>query len=427
MATNNSINQAGAFPLWYGISFDITNSSPQVTRTGNLYYHTILPIQSLMAGCLLNDDGAVNYYLNAADWTKKSNGDASDLTGAAGQVMIEVPEFYYLASLVGNLFEYRISTFPLAGYTRIRKHYISAYEGVLNRSSTIKLWSIINPATEYRGGNNNAAYDAATNTFLGRPATLISRTDFRTYADNRGTKWSLLTGEIYSALVWLFIVEYATRNSQAAINAALTAEGYCQGGLGNGVTDAASGEWSAFNDYYPYVPCGASNTLGNGTGAVNYVAADFGGAGVSRTFTVNRYRGVEMPFGHIWKWLDGINILHNNAGNGGASLIYQRNTKTFVDGTLSAYVAAGNLPNSVGYVKLMQSSGLIMPTTVGGDAATWFCDYFYTPQPVATSAWYAPLVGGCANSGAPAGLGSVDSTDVASAMSTVIGSRLCCF
>jgi len=426
--TSDGTNWASTTQLqYYGIQFDITASDPAVTRIGNMWYHATLPIQSLMAGCLLNDDGTVNYYLNAADWTKKSSGDASNLDGTDGQVMVEIPTFYYLTSLVGNTYEYRMSLIPLVGYTRVQKHYVAAYEGVINRTPTIKLWSIINAATEYRGGNNNAAYDAQTNTFLGRPATLISRTDFRTYADNRGTKWSLQTGEQYSAIVWLFVMEYATRNSQDAVNAVLTTSGYHQGALGNGVTTAVSGEWNAFNGYYPFVPCGASNTLGNGSGEVNYVAADFGGAGVSRTFTVNRYRGIEMPFGHIWKWLDGINILHNNVGDGGTSIIYQRNTKTFVDGTLANYVNAGNLPLTSDYVKLMQDSGLIMPKTVGSSNATWWCDYFYTPQPVAVTAWYAPIVGGHSLSALIAGFGYVLSYTAASDTFTSIGGRLSCF
>jgi hypothetical protein len=160
---------------------------------------------------------------------------------------------------------------------------------------------------------------------------------------------------------------------------------------------------------------------------VDYVAIDFGGVGVNQTFKVPRYRGIENPFGHIWKWLDGINIKHNNVADGGTSLIYQRNTKTFVDNTLTAYVAAGNLPVTSNYVKLMQDSGLIMPKTVGASASTWFCDYSYTPQPVVSSAWYAPIVGGNASYGADAGFGYVRTSAVASGTSTHFGSRLCCF
>ena len=47
-----------------------------------------------MKACLLNDDGSVNYYLNPNDWSKKITGEASNLDGTDGQVMIEIPEHY---------------------------------------------------------------------------------------------------------------------------------------------------------------------------------------------------------------------------------------------------------------------------------------------------------------------------------------------
>jgi hypothetical protein len=411
----------------YGAEWDVRRSNPSVLRVGYLPLHASLPVQSNMKGCLVADDGTVNYYLKADDWTKKADGNASDLSGADGQVMVEVPEYWYRFSEEGYIQRMMISAVEIDGWNHIPKFYMSAYEAAVNRTAPIKMWSIVNTATEYRGGNNTSAWDGAANSLLGKPATYISRTNFRTYANNRGTKWTLATAEMHSALTWLFVVEYATRNSQEAVNAVLTAEGYHQGGLGAGVTTVVSTTWTTFNGQNPFVPCGSSNSLANGTGEVDYVATDFGGVGVDQTFKVPRYRGVENPFGHIWKWLDGINILHNNAGDGGTSLLYQRTTKAFVDGTLTNYTAAGNLPTSNGYVKLMQDSGLIMSKTVGAGETTWWCDYFYTPQPVVSSAWYAPTVGGEAYDGASPGLGYVRSNSRASGSAVRIGSRLCCF
>ena len=49
--------------LWYGIEYDVTASDPDVTRIaeGSLNIHAVLPVQSRMRGCLLNDNGTVNY------------------------------------------------------------------------------------------------------------------------------------------------------------------------------------------------------------------------------------------------------------------------------------------------------------------------------------------------------------------------------
>jgi hypothetical protein len=374
-----------------------------------------------MLGCVVNDDGTVNYYLKSDDWSKKSNGDASDLSGAAGQVMVQIPTFYYYSFLNGNTYEYRMSLYPLTNYTMVYTHFVGAYEAAYNTSGTVKLWSIVNTATEYRGGNRSTAQ------MDGCPATLVSRTNFRTYADNRGTKWTLHTGEQYSALVWLFMVEYATRNSQAAVNYTLTAEGYKQGGLGNGVTTSSDANWSAFNGYYPFIKCGSSNAAsgsypgGNGTGEVSVAVAGYTVAADGSPFMVNRYRGVENPFGHIWKWLDGINIdhVHNTS-----STIWQRNTKTFVDNTSANYTNAGQAALADGYVKLMQDGGLIIPKTVGGDAATWFCDYYYVSG---VTGWDAPIVGGYAINEAYAGFGYFAAYFGASDSTPNLGARLCAF
>ena len=124
---------------------------------------------------------------------------------------------------------------------------------------------------DYRGGNNNTAYDGTYRTFLGRPATGISRTNFRNYARKRksgSTEWNCMTYDIQKELYWLFAIEYATLNSQAAFNAEKDSNGYAQGGLGAGVTNMS--DWGGFNGSYPFVPCGHTDELGNGTGEVAY-------------------------------------------------------------------------------------------------------------------------------------------------------------
>ena len=292
---------------WYGIEYDVTNSSPEVTRIGNTALHVSLPVHSKMRGCLLNDDGTVNYYLDANDWSLKEDGNASTLDGTDGQVMVEIPEYYERFETDGNIRRVKLSTLALPGFSKVPKMYVSGYEAALSRIDS-KLSSVATLDTNYRGGNNNDANDANSNSLLGKPATSISRTNFRIYARNRGTNWEMYYYRAHKTLFWFFVVEYATRNTQAAVNNSLTAEGYRQGGLGDGVTTADYTEWVNFNGRYPFIDCGASDSLGNSSGEVAVEITDFGGAGVNRTFNVPRYRGIENPFGHIWKNTDGINI-----------------------------------------------------------------------------------------------------------------------
>ena len=83
-----------------------------------------------------------------------------------------------------------MSLVPIAGYKKINKMYVSAYEATVQRS-TNKLASVCSTDVDYRGGNNNASYDGTYRSFLGLPATDISLNGFRTYARNRGSvEWN---------------------------------------------------------------------------------------------------------------------------------------------------------------------------------------------------------------------------------------------
>lgn len=252
---------------------------------------------------------------------------------------------------------------------------------------------------------------------LGRPVTAITRTNFRTYAANRGAGWILENPIIYNAWRRLLYAEYATRNIQQAFNATPTVGGYRQGGLGPGVTEASG--WNA-NGYNPFIAIGVTAPLGNATGYVT-VSNSFG------THQVPSYRGIENPFGHIWKWLDGYNINIQTAAGGGKSLLYYRNETTgLADDTATGYTLAGELGRTAGYVNNMLANHLF-PTLAGGSGSgstTLWCDYFYT-DPVNYSGWRAPFVGGPADEGALAGPVYVHAYCAASYAIANIGSRLC--
>jgi hypothetical protein len=81
----------------------------------------------------------------------------------------------------------------------------------------------------------------------------------------------------------------------------LTEEGYHQGGLGNGITNGTKKENGA--DRWAFVPTSTTNSLGNSSGQVqySYVNTDAEGTETQASQYANRYRGIENPFGHIWK------------------------------------------------------------------------------------------------------------------------------
>lgn len=410
---------------WYGIEFDTAVSSPTCTRIGNSELHKTLPIQSSMKGCLLDDNGNVVEYLNPKDWT----GNVRD--GSRGQVMVELPLHYIKFETEGTKRRVRMSELPLPGYKQVKLQYVSAYEATVDRTNT-KLASVLNLTEQFRGGNNNAQYDGTYRTFIGRCATALSRQIFRSYARNRkagSTEWNCMTYGIQKELYWLFAVEYATLNSQAAFKAEKTSEGYRQGGLGNGVSNAS--DWFNFNESYPFVPIGHTDALGNSSGEVLYTVSN-GDTGfpISQNVYVNRYRGVENPFGHVWQWTDGINIrISPTAGNGGDNLskVYVcEDPSKFNDINYTGYHYVGNEARDNGYVKsfFFGEEGDIMPDAVGGGSTTYVCDYHYTSIPT-TEALRGVLFGGYAYDTSRCGFDYADSSSVPSIASTSGGSRLC--
>ena len=411
----------------YGIEFDTTISSPTCTRIGNTDLHKSLPIQSRMRGCLLDDDGKVVEYLDPRDWT------GNDRTGLRGQVMVEIPMHYRRFETDGTKRRVKLSEYPLPGFLPIPRMYTSAYEATLQRS-TNKLCSVVNTDPDFRGGNNQSAWDGTYRSLLGRPVTDINRTNFRTYARNRNNaataEWNLYTYHVHKAIYWLYVVEYANRNSQLPFTAELTAEGFRQGGLGEGMSDWLGSDWKNFNGSYPFVPCGHTDTLGNSTGVVAYTAYNEDGSELKTSY-VPRYRGIENPFGHIWKWTDGINVrISPTEANGGDNL-----SKVFVcedpsklnDTNYNGYKHVGNEYRGNGYVKeiIFGEEGEIITSLVGGGSTTYFCDSHYTNIPTSGEALRGLLFGGYAINGANAGLVFADSSHSPSHSNTYFGSRLC--
>lgn len=411
--------------VMYGVQWDITSSDPKVSRIGNLALHRTLPIQNRMRGCLLDDNGQVVKYLNPLDWTSEVR------DGSKGQVMVELPMHYRKFETDGNIRRVKISEYPLAGYHQVPTCYVSAYEAALDRtnSSTPKLASVVNMTTAFRGGTNKSEWDGTFRTLLGRPATVISRTNFRNYARNRNGKatseWNCYTIGVHEEIYWLYLIEYANRNSQAAYNSELDSNGYRQGGLGAGVTILDS--WNTFNSYNPFVPCGHTDSLGNGTGVIEYAVQD-DTTGSWKNQMVPRYRGIENPFGHLYKWTDAINVMikPDSDSNPTSDVYICQDPSKFNDSNYNGYICVGQEARKEGYAKdiIFGEYGSIMPKEVGGGSTSFLCDYHYTNIPTSTTL-RGVLLGGAANSGSFAGLAFASLGNAPSYTTAYIGSRLC--
>ena len=424
----------------YGVEWDVTVASPELTRIGNPLLHKSLPIQSAYRGCVANND-VVNYYLFPDDWSYKEDGETpSVLDGTDGTVRVNTPKFYGKSGSDGNKRWVRTSTVKIDdSWVEIPELLIDAYRSTVDTtvSATPKAVSVVNTTTAFRGGGNRANYDDYLTTGLetkdifrsdlGKPRTNISRATMRTYATNAGSE--LLCYEYYKWIFyWNYVIEYANFNSQAAYNAELTADGYHQGGLGSGVTDwtNVATSWLGYNAAYPLTPCGYCNELGNFTGVKDLVipectAQDGTNTVATHTFKVPRWRGFDNPFGDIWTNLDGV-VIVRAAANEISTVYTTTNISEFTD-VVGEKTVAGYEVASDGYIKAFDlgETAEIIPSAVGGSTTTYICDYHYCNA--SNTALRTLRVGGSAVSGGVAGLSCFYSNVVVSFAFSFVGFR----
>lgn len=397
----------------YGVEWDSTVADPTLTRIGNPLLHKSLPIQSQYKGCVANG-AEINYYLNPNDWSQKADGTPSVLDGTDGTVRVHIPKFYGKSGVEGTKRWVRMSTIKMDNtWIEIPEMLVDAYRSTVNQTGN-KAVSVINTTAQFRGGGNRTANDAYLDTDafrsdLGKPRTNISRANMRTYATNAGSE--MLCYEYYKWIFyWAWVIEYATFNSQAAYNADLTAEGYHQGGLGDGVTTWDGTNWNNYNGYYPLTPCGYCNEFGNFTGVKDLVIPETvindSTTVASKTFKVPRWRGFDNPFGDIWTNLDGI-ILERTAANQPSSVYTTTDPTAFGDDNTAKgkMTVAGTEIASDGYTKDydLGETGEIIPSVVGGSTTTYMCDYHWCNA--SSTALRTLIVGGNAKYGGNAGLG----------------------
>ena len=408
----------------YGVEWDMASSSPDGKRVGNMQLHRELPVQSGMSGVVLDNNGGINNYLGDT-WSDFSINLPSS-SPENFSVMTMIPRHWYKFYFNGTKFRCMMSAIPLPGYKYVDYFFISSFEASIYRSKGLLMSRLGIDSTydEYRGGDNTAEWDGTYRSLLGRPVTNLTRDQFRQAARKRGSGWEMYTYNAHKILFWLFAVEYATLDSQKPFNAQKDANGFAQGGLGAGPTQMT--DWTNFNNANPLIPCGYTNEFGNGSGEKAYVVKNASG-GTHATLMANRYRGIENPFGHIWKYTDGANI-QVTTGDSGLSILWTTDDPSnFSDTSYTGYDKKGNICRTNGYAKkmLLGEDGDIVATEVGGSSSTYWCDYYYTYTQA--NRLQVVLVGGHADDGSAAGLAIVDASHAPSDAARDLGSRLCFF
>ena len=345
----------------YGLDWD--SSLDMYYRTGAAGYASI---QSLMRRCVLNANGTVNYYLHPNNSNYKADGvTPSVLTGADGNVMVEIPKFYYKYAYVGTNHTYSISLTADAGYV-VHPAYVK--EGVEVAHRYYRAY------TGYADANKIVSISGVT------PTRSLSRTTFRTYAKANGTGWGLTDWNLLYAVQMLLLIEIGTFDSQKIL------------GTGN----------YTGNNYG--ITTGGTNLLGNN----------------SSTYTIDgymSYRGIENFYADCWEWVDGINI--NNY------VVYINNkASTFADDVYTEDYASTDvtLPAATGaYISNFANSDKgFLPSAAAGSSTTYITDGFWS----ATGS-RAMIFGGGASKGALAGAFCLAASSAASVVDVSIGGGVC--
>lgn len=360
-------NSSGETAHWYGAEWreESGDNVIAINSDGDESLHSTLPIQSKMKRCVIKDN-VVQYYLNAGNSELKEDGTPAKLDGTDGNVMVEIPEFFYRAEeeIVDGVrtIRLKISEQGLNGFIFSPRRYTSAYEATLDRTNnrlvsvcttlfersteeilteasnfivgtaisrgtykTARRSGFTTNASNYRGGTNDATLDNETDPIsqnysrnqLGLPIANVNRTQCRSYVDNLNREF-IYQYDTHRILWMLAMVEFKKKDVSKGTDMSVGANVYP--------------DYNAYEAYFSpqggisCLPCGITNSLGNKTGTVYYrmVNVPVASTGVSSSIVYNRwadvwmpclsYRGVEHWFGHIYKIADGVNILCEGTG-----------------------------------------------------------------------------------------------------------------
>lgn len=400
---------------WYGVSWSETSSNPDCTRIGNMEMHRTLPIQSMMKGYkVTTKQGNLPYMLRKLedDWSKTIGGyyggtHDNNFNGADTNIMVLIPEFWWIDDYSPSSKTHNLKICPHAkpGWNHHKEAFVGAYEGILTNDSFYSRKGVV-------------------------PSVNVTREKLRTAARNNGNaneyKWNIYTYNEHRAICHLFLVEYATRNSQKAVNTKLTPEGFRQGGLGSGCTTGTATINGA--QTWSFIPTGSSDSLGSGSGEVTVTIQQTDQSG-SNTSTItrkcNRYRGIENPFGHIWKHTDDIISKYSIvSGKGYRSWSICENPINFSTNLTTKYTPICIEPVVTGYkteIVITPTCDFFAHACTNGSESTYWCDYNWDNTDTSE---HCLLIGGRSDYGGGAGLFGLNSYNGVGSFSANLGSRL---
>lgn len=400
---------------WYGVSWSETSSNPDCTRIGNMDMHRSLPIQSMMKPFVITNYRhqspenilPIDDNFSKSFYSTESNTQQEVVFSLDTDIMIRIPEFWYTDEYVPSSKTHNLKICPHAkpGWYHHKEAYVGAYELCETSPSSGKVCSA-----------------KGLIPLVGRTREVL-RKAVRGSGFDGEAKWNLYTYEEHRAICHLFLVEYATRNSQKAVNTELTPEGFRQGGLGSGCTTGTATINGA--QTWSFIPTGSSDSLGSGSGEVTVTIQQTDSSG-SNTSTItrkcNRYRGIENPFGHIWKHTDDVISVYGNGHRTWYKSVKPNQFATNKNTSYKPFCASTMVGNGhKTEIKATPTCDFFATSVSGGSETTYWCDYNWDNTDTSE---HCLLIGGRSSDGGAAGLFALRSLDGVGNSSANIGSRL---
>lgn len=355
---------------------------------------------SAMRLCNIDSEGNVSAYLGDAAFKRD---------GTNGDVMVEIPKFYYKRTRTGAAEEIWICKKKLPGY--------SLHPVFLNDGQEV--------GRVFHSAYNASSYTDETDgkvklqSIAGvQPRVRTTRANFRTYARNKGSIWGIEDLSCINALHLLYLVEYANTDSQSALgngvcrlsytadhkaleettdgNTIVIASAYkntyklgqrIEIGTSLGTknktttprtitaisTDEETGQTAITFDGAPITVAvgdvmwnvaplnGSCDELNGGSG---YIGADIA------------YRGIEGFHGKVFRFIDGVNIKDR-------LVHYANSIADYADGVYDGKYRAVGYTNGTanGYISEFgydeKAPWVMFPTEAKGGSTTYVPDYYY--------------------------------------------------
>ena len=264
--------------------------------------------------CTVADDGSIIAFYGDNNYVED---------GSNGQVMVYQPKFYYSRIVsssanarVGKIVKKETYAISYKTYPGFKLH------PLFKTPSGLELDYVLLPAYE------SCTYDVSASTYNktdasdvdvdhdklasiagAKPISGVNKTFTSVVAEqlaqNRGANWHITNMAAESANQMLSMIEWGSMNAQASVEL-----GICN------ISNNANYNCSSIT--------GSTSSLGNASGHASSTVNEQNGT--STTYSDNgkravSYRGMENPWGNIWRVIGGTNIYGNGAMNGGVAYI----------------------------------------------------------------------------------------------------------